>query len=268
MLQKNTNVRNQKALRQDRVGNLVWARRTGGRLSAGDRLRLTMDGIQAQLARIPRPWRHRLGLPKASAPLDLDPLVVPDTAMAQVAEKALVETSPEPLVEHGYRTYAWGRILAAQARHDLDDELFYAACLLHDLGLVLADEERPKGSCCFAYDGAEAARSLLLGEGVPAETAESVADAICLHLNVRVGLEHGAEARYLNAGAALDVIGLGRRRIPNDLLERVLEKHPRKGWGPEIGPRLEREVHGRPGSRIHFLYRRFDFGRRAAKVRF
>lgn len=266
---KDTNVRIQTSNTVgDTVGTLTWARRTGGKLSAADRRRLALEGISAQLRRMPRQLRRWLGLPRASAPFDVDPLRLPDTAMAKAAEDALRESSPEPLILHTYRTYAWGRILAAQAGHGMDDELFYVASLLHDLGLVLEEDQRPTGSCCFAYDGAEAALGVMQKAGMDAVRSERVAEAISLHLNANVPLSQGVEARYLNAGAALDVIGLNKSRIPADWLRRVLEAYPRDGWREEIGPLLLQEVETRPGSRIHFLFHRFQFGKRAQAVRF
>lgn len=268
MTKENTNVRISSNQRTDSVGTLSWARRTGGKLSAADRRRLALDGISAQLRRMPRQLRRRLGLPKASAPFDVDPLRLPDTALAKAAEEALTASSSRPLIFHTYRTYAWGRILASQAGHALDDELFYVASLLHDLGLVLDDHQRPSGSCCFAYDGAEAALGVMQRAGMDTVRSERVADAISLHLNASVPLSQGAEARYLNAGAALDVIGLGKSHIPEDWLQRVLEAYPRDGWLEDVGPLLRREVETRPGSRVHFLFHRFQFGQRARTVRF
>ncbi len=268
MTRENTNVRISKTQNPDSIGTLSWARRTGGKLSAADRRRLALDGLGAQLRRMPRQLRRWLGLPTASAPFDVDPLRLPDTRLAQAAEEALQASSPEPLIFHTYRTYAWGRILASQAGHTLDDELFYVASLLHDLGLVLEDHQRPSGSCCFAYDGAEAALGVMQSAGMDSTRSERVAEAISLHLNANVPFSQGAEACYLNAGAALDVIGLRKSHIPKDELQRVLEAYPRNGWLEDIGPLLGREVENRPESRIHFLFHRFQFGKRARAVRF
>lgn len=255
------------------VGTLAWAERTGGRLGPADRLRLVGQGILLQLGRIPETLLRRLGLPGASAPLDLAPLAAPDTAAARAAERALESSSPPPLVHHCYRAYAWGRILAARAGRRLDEELFYVACLLHDLALVLpedgsAGQPAGEGSHCFAVDGARQARRVALAGGLHPERAEDVAEAICLHLNVRVALRHGPEAHYLNAGSALDVVGLGRERIPGALLRQVLAARPREGFSEDIVRRLRREASTRPEGRTHFLVDRFGFDRVAESVRF
>lgn len=247
------------------LGTLAWARRTGGRLSTADRLELIGQGIAIQLERIPGKLRRALGLPRASAPLDLDPLIAPDSSVARAAEEAVAAVSPEPLVHHCYRSYAWGRLLAAGRGHRLDPELFYVAALLHDLGL--AEIEPAADSCCFAYDGAEAALRVLDEVGYDPGRSALVADAISLHLNVRVSLRrHGAEAHYLNAATALDVIGLGLKRIPPEPRRRILEAHPRDGWNESIRQLLGDEVRKRPGCRIHFLAQSFGFVPRAAKL--
>ena len=248
------------------LGTYAWARQTGGRLSAADRLRLTTQGVLLQLQRIPRSLRRQLGMPSASVPLDLEPLEAPDSAMAKVAEKAVAAVSSEPLVHHVYRSYAWGQVLATRAGLRLDRELFYIAALLHDLGL--ADIEPAPGSCCFAYDGAYAALQTLTEAGMEPERAETIADAIALHLNVQVGLEHGPEAHILNQATALDVIGLGLSRIPKKHRQQVLAQHPRDGWNEQVLPTLGHQVRSRPDSRIAFLTQRFGFGKRAASARF
>lgn len=249
------------------VGTVAWARRSGGRLSTLDQLQLAGQALGVQLARLPRGFARRLGLPRRTAPLDLAPLTAPDTAIAKAAERALDATSPPSLVHHGYRSYAWGRLLAARDGRRLDEELFYITCLLHDLGLVLEDDAIPAGSCCFAYDGSEAARRTMTEAGMEAARIDAMAEAICLHLNVKVGLRHGVEAKYLNAATALDVIGLGRSHIPRPQIEAVLAVHPRGAFQVEVGDLLGRQAHTRKGSRTHFLVSRLAFDRRAAAAK-
>lgn len=248
------------------VGTMAWAQRTGGRLSTADQLRLVGQAIGLQLARFPRGLARRLGLPIRTAPVDLAALAAPDSALARAAERALDTTSPPSLVHHGYRSYAWGRLLAARDGRKLDDELFYISCLLHDLGLVLEDDQVPEGSCCFAYDGASAAYQTMTEAGMEARRADAMAEAICLHLNVKVGLEHGAEAKYLNAATALDVIGLGKSRIPRPAIEAVLAVHPRDNFRTEVGALLTEEARTRKGGRTDFLVSRLAFDRRAASA--
>lgn len=249
------------------VGSLAWARRTGGKLSSAERLRMTLQGISAQLKRVPRQLRRKLGLPRASAPLELDALAAPDSPVAKAAEQALADSSPTPLVHHCYRSYAWGRVLATGRGITLDTELFYVAALLHDLGL--GNIEQAPGSCCFALDGAEAALRVLDAAGWDPARSATVAEAISLHLNVRVPLRHhGAEAHFLNAATALDVIGLGLGSIPAEHQRQVLQVHPRDGWNDTIQDLLRQQVRSRPGSRIHFLAKTFGFLHRAAQVRF
>ncbi len=248
------------------VGTLVWARRGGGRLSAADRWRLTAEAVTLQLARMPRQLARRLGLPGREAPFDLSLPAPPDSALARTVLERVEQASPPFLLQHLHRVRAWGHLLAQRNGHRLDDELFYLAALLHDWGL--AGGEPAPGSCCFALDGAEGALSLLLGEGMPAHRATAVANAICLHLNVRVSLAHGREAHYLHAAAGLDVIGLRRGKIPEPWLRRVLAEHPRTDWEEGIVPRLLREVKERRGCRMEFLARRLAFLRRVQAVRF
>jgi quinol monooxygenase YgiN len=88
-------------------------------------------------------WENALGrakltlgrLPARAANVDLDTFSVPDSAFAREAERACDEL-PAALVSHSYRTWLFGRALAAVDGIALDLELFYCGSLLHDHGIA------------------------------------------------------------------------------------------------------------------------------------
>src|SRR5829696_9071867 len=62
-----------------------------------------------------------------------------------VAERLAGEQS-EILIAHAYRTFAFGAAFAESDRADVDLDVLFVACLLHDL--ELAD---PRPDRCFTY---------------------------------------------------------------------------------------------------------------------
>ncbi len=232
------------------VGTLEWAKRTGGRLSGGDRLRL-LGQVVAQASVL----SSRLKKRRTAA--DLDSVRIPDSRIARDAEELCREVSPPHLLQHCQRTYLWGSLLGRQGGIRYDEELFYVASLLHDLGA--ASRYPGEDLHCFGVVSAMAARDFVRARGWEAR-ARAVAEAISLHLNVRVGLEQGPEAHLLSAAAALDVTGLRVWELDRGTIGAVLARHPRLDFAREIDAFMRREKEARPDGRVHFLYRYLLFG--------
>ena len=182
--------------------------------------------------------------------LDLDAVPIPDSAMAKKAERYAAELSPESLLNHCYRTYLWGSLLAQCDTTKLDDpELLYVASLLHDLGVTDHHFGQDQRAHCFAVEGGFAAEAFLLEEGLDPDDAERVAEAIILHINPLVEAEHGPVARYLGAGAWCDMQAYRVSDIPVATARRVLARYPGLGIVPLFSQFVLREVALRPHSR-------------------
>lgn len=125
--------------------------------------------------------------------------------------------------------------------------------ILHDLGLTEAHNHKETGCQCFAVEGARAAETFAQGLGWSEERCTQLADAISLHLNVRVGLEHGAEAHLLHEGAALDVIGARIHEIHPSTRDQLLTAYPRHGFKAEMSKAMKEQAKRRPQSRAAFL---------------
>ncbi|MGZ9042680.1 MAG: HD domain-containing protein [Allosphingosinicella sp.] len=182
--------------------------------------------------------------------LDLDAIRVPDSALAKKAERHAAELSPEALLNHCHRTYLWGSLLAQADRTRVDDpELLYVASLLHDLGATDAHFGKDQRAHCFAVEGGFAAEAFLLKEGLDRSKAESVADAIMLHINAAVEAERGPLAFYLSSGALCDVLGYRATEIPDATARRVLRRHPGLDIASQFSAFVMREAALRPESR-------------------
>jgi hypothetical protein len=117
---------------------------------------------------------------------------------------------------HCYRTYAIGTLMGRGI--SFDPEMLFVGCMLHDVGLTdhfkqgsdqgLVPGYAGKGAPCFAVRGAGVAQCLAAIHGWPPARSVALAEAISLHLNVRVPKSRGVEAHLLNAASAFDVIRL------------------------------------------------------------
>jgi hypothetical protein len=91
---------------------------------------------------------------------------------------------------------------------------------------------------------------------------EALAEAIVLHLNVRVSLAHGAEAHLLNAGTALDVTGARFWEIHPATAAAVVARVARLDMKRELWAVWKAEADAHPGSRARFLNRYLQFRQR------
>lgn len=140
------------------VGTLVWARRSGGRVTFRDRLSLARLAAGSLLADLPDLLTYRLGLkrhfPNAVA---LEALKTPDTKAANAAETLLAELTPPFMVNHSLRTYWFSRLIGIGAGIKFDDELLYVASLTHDMGFYGRYATPTPDAKCFSIRSARSA---------------------------------------------------------------------------------------------------------------
>jgi len=228
---------------------MAWATRTGGRMSRSDRLMQLAQagGVRADLL-------LRRFLPRRSAQrIDLESVVVPDSVIARRAADLCATNSSPSLTNHCLRTFYWGSLLAQARDVRFDVELFWVASLLHDLGLTDSFGFQDDRYHCFAYEGALAAGEFARDGGWSIERAGELAEAICLHLNVKVPLGDEPEAHLLRAGSGLDVVGARLHEIHPATRDEVLSKHPRLHFKDELADLAGEQGGRRPGSRMSFL---------------
>ena len=238
---------------RQQIGSFEWAQLAGGNLRRNERLRMMAQEMLLHLSSIaPRILRNK-GMRRATvARIDLNSIRIPDTRDARDAFELCVENSPVFLVNHCLRTYLWGALLAAGEQLHYDEELFYVASLLHDLGLTNTYQCRGN-CCCFAAQGALTAQQFAHDHHWPETRQHALSSAICLHLNVDVSQTQGIEAHLLHVGANLDVTGARYNRIHPLTRNDVLERHPRTGFKTKMSSLMQEEATIFPTSRTGFL---------------
>ena len=70
-----------------------------------------------------------------------------------------------------------------------------------------------------------------------------------------VGLESGAEAYLLSAGATVDVFGLRSNEIPDAVRHSVIQQYPRVGFKREFAGLIRAEAKQVPRGRAWYLHR-------------
>jgi hypothetical protein len=234
-----------------RLGGLGWARRTGGRLSSRDRRRLLAAIALGQWENIAGRAKLALGrLPAGAESVDLSTFEAPDSLFAQEAEQACAEL-PAALVGHSYRTWLFGRALAAVDRRELDVELFYCGALLHDHGIA-----QPTPGRDFTLASAERTLACATAADVAAERADALADAICVHATPGVEVDRDGELGcYLQWGAMVDVAGLRIWDVAPANVSEILRRYPRVDFKRQLVAMMRAEAAAVPQGRFGLLVR-------------
>jgi hypothetical protein len=203
------------------IGTIEWCRRTDGILGRGERARFIAATVLQSARVAPRLLFGRAGA-RSGGP-DPSRLTPPDTPFARELLEACAGLDPM-IVEHGYRSYLFGRALGEVDGIEVDAEALFAATMLHDwafMGMEELDGE------CFAWAGAKQAEQILVSSPLSDAERHDVLDAICLHLNPSVPREQGAVQHLAHDGIALDVLGMRGGELDSTGVRRAFERHPR-----------------------------------------
>ena len=190
--------------------------------------------------------RRRLGLHELIQ-LVPDAYKIPDSSIATKATELVRDLSDEYLLNHCYRTYAFGCILAHQDGMRFDREVFYLSSIMHDLGVTDKHAEEP-GS--FEYVGARVAHQFCLDANYQRERADLVHEAIALHSAVGIAHAKDPEIALVHFGAGVDVIGIRFDEIPEHAMAEVLELYPRLGFKEAFSAVLRKQYELKPDSHI------------------
>jgi hypothetical protein len=233
------------------VGTPSWVARTGGQLSGAERRSLVAPLARTQatnaLGRLSMLAHINSGRRTRVAPALLAP---PSSPLARAAvEQAQRRLSPA-LLNHSYRTFAFGAALGALEGLAVDTELLFAAALLHDTGLPTSEP-----NVDFTRTSARVARDVAEEVGLSSAATETMSTAITLHYSPNVPPTCGSVAYLLAAGAGVDVAGLRSWQLPPDLLAAVVEQHPRLGFKREFAAAFRAEAARVPRGRAQFLRR-------------
>ena len=186
--------------------------------------------------------------------MDFAGIKVPDTALVRDAidlSRSLLEPF---LFNHVMRSWLFGILLSEAAKVAPDAELLAVAAILHDLGLT----ERYTAENRFEVDGANAAREFMKDRGISAQQTQVVWDAIALHTTPTLALHKEPEVVMTHSGIAVDVLGAGLDRIPQEKQRAILTAFPRLAFKDQFKGCLCNVVRQKPMTAIDNILR--DFG--------
>lgn len=149
---------------------------------------------------------------------------IPDSRIARDATELIRDTEGDMLFHHSTRVYFWAALKGKQHGLSFDPELLYTAAMFHDIGLT---ERYGESQLRFEVDGANAARDFLRSRGIPEYEVEKVWIAIALHTTPGIPEHMLPEIALLQAGAAMDVVGLGYEDFSDDERKAVISAFPR-----------------------------------------
>lgn len=161
--------------------------------------------------------------PQLALPREIAGIRSPDSALAKKAVDLSFRVSPQVVHAHVMRTFVFGALVGKAQKLRYDEELFFLAAVLHDLGLT----QQFRGFERFEVVGADAADAFLKDEGVNAERREIIWDAIALHTSIGIASRKRPEIALVHIGAGVDVIGRGLENLPKNLVAEALEVFPR-----------------------------------------
>jgi hypothetical protein len=235
----------------DPIGSIGWTERTEGVLTARECLTLARPLLRAELGilvgRLAMLLRMHSG---RRSSIDPARLILPDSTLARDAEVAARDRLTPALLNHSSRSYTWGAAIAALHGITFDRELLYLAAMFHDTGIP-----SPVPDVDFTVRSAAVAREFADSHHMAAGNRELVANAIAMHHTPGVGLESGAEAYLLSAGAGLDVFGLRSDEIPDAVRHSVIREYPRLDFKREFAGLLRAEAKQVPRGRAWYLHR-------------
>jgi len=155
-----------------------------------------------------------------------DILVLPTGRLADASLAITRSTASRPIVDHSIRSFLFARLLAdkegSRNDADYDEDLVFAATVMHDLGLgALAT-----GEARFEVEGADLAAGVLREHGLSDPHIDQVWEAIALHSSIGIAHRRGLLTYLTHRGVFIDA-GLDTDAVADRLRQEILDAYPR-----------------------------------------
>jgi hypothetical protein len=149
------------------------------------------------------------------------------------------------LLNHTIRSYLWGAMYGTAHGIAFDDELYYVAAVLHDIGLT---EPFDSHKLPFEEAGGQLAWVFGVAADWPAERAARVSQIIVLHMRDSVAPADDPESHMLQVATNWEVAGRQPEEFPPDARAEILARYPRLGFGAEFLACFEDQARRKPTS--------------------
>lgn len=169
----------------------------------------------------------------------------PETPAATAALAVASRFYSPALLNHCVRSYLWGAKYAAAHSIAFDDELYFVAAMLHDIGLTDAfDSHR----IAFEEAGGDLAWVFGVAAGWPADRAARAEEIIVLHMRDDISATADPESHLLQVATSWDVVGRRPEEFPAEARAEILARYPRQAFGGEFAACFEDQASRKPGS--------------------
>ena len=162
---------------------------------------------------------------------------VPDSSIVRQVEDLARSVSSDFLFNHVMRCYWFSELFAQMEGTKVDSELMFLSSVLHDLGLT----DRAVGSHRFEIEGAGAARTFLVEQGISRERAQNVWDNIALH-TWDINLFRDDTSRLMELGVLYDVVGVTDAKLDSADVADVVRRYPRLNFKRAFDDALTKEL--------------------------
>jgi len=160
-------------------------------------------------------------------------LALPTGPLVDASLGLVRSTESQPITDHSIRSFLFARLFAERegALNDsaYDEELLFAATVMHDLGLG----EQARGHARFEVEGADLAAGVLREHGVREADVDRVWEAIALHSSHGLAERRGLLTYLTYTGVFIDA-GRITDALADDLRQQVVNAYPRPSDGPYI----------------------------------
>ena len=173
-------------------------------------------------------------------------LRLPTGTLADTALTLVQSTESKPIADHSLRSFYYAR-LTAEHEGSLtdaayDEELLFAATIMHDLGLG----SLASGKARFEVEGADLAASLLQEHGVSSADVDRVWEAIAMHSSLGLAHRMGLLTYLTHQGVFTD--GGRFADLPPEVVEPIRVAYPRSEGDRSISDAIIKHARRSPAA--------------------
>jgi hypothetical protein len=159
-------------------------------------------------------------------------LALPAGPLARAALSLAQQTESSLVADHSTRSFLFARLLANQdgsvGDAAYDENLLFAACIMHDLGLGTSAPGKER----FEVEGADLAAEMLRQHGVATADVDRVWEAIALHSSIGIAARRGPLTHLTHKGVFTDA---GRfTDLQESLRQQVFAAYPQPAGDTSI----------------------------------
>ena len=158
-------------------------------------------------------------------------IAIPDSQLVRDTTEYIRDVEDDLLFNHSRRVFLFGALQGQRRGLSPDLELLYVGAMFHDIGLT---EGFRDSTLRFEVDGANAAEKFLRDRGMDDAAIRKVWLAIALHTTPGVPEHLDPEIDLVNAGVKVDVVGIGRADLSEEVRNEVTAAHPRPDFKRRI----------------------------------